>query len=199
MSITPAAKTLSVLKISNATGSILPIGAGVRLQPGQTISVPLTQVQDIQQMMPRLKRLAAAGKVLTNYKEIPGLGGDVAGQPAMLQSGSATVTQNVTRFVLPNYTESATETIGFVMTRAGTLRNLFALLGTAPGGTDTVTFAMMLNGVATGLTCVITGTATSASDQVHTVDVKAGDKVSFRQVSSATSLAATLSISCEIA
>lgn len=78
-----------------------------------------------------------------------------------------------------------------VVTKVGVIRNLYASYVTAPGGTDTGVFAVMLstdNGAsysATALTCTITGTTKAGSDTTHAVAVAAGNTLAIREVSSA--------------
>lgn len=59
----------------------------------------------------------------------------------------------------------------------GTFRNLAVTLATAPGVGTTRTFTLMLNGVATALACVISGTATQAQNTSNSVSVTAGQRV----------------------
>jgi len=87
----------------------------------------------------------------------------------------------------------------FIMiTHAGLLRNLYARCDAAPGGADTLIFTLMLNGVATALTCTITGVAVLTSDDiVNTVAVVPGDYVCMRVVASGGAPNTTPSASCE--
>lgn len=98
---------------------------------------------------------------------------------------------------------SALEVAVGLVTRTGILRNLYASLVTAPGGTDTVAFTVRKssdNGAtwsSTTLTCTITGTAKGASDTTHAPAVTAGDLLSVQMVSSA-GTAATPAIAFEV-
>lgn len=198
MAITPAAKVDSVLFIQNRTSSILPIGSGIKLKAGQTLRATPTQVQDIQQMMPRLRRLQAAGKI-SIYKEIPGAN-DVAGQAEILRCGISSTVTVATLYAQPQYANaagSAADTLGFVMSRPGTLRSLSVMAGTAPGGVTTVTVTVRVNGADTALVAVLTGTATTATKALN-IDVKALDKVSVKVVGGAASAAADLMIAVEL-
>ena len=93
----------------------------------------------------------------------------------------------------PGVAVAAAELPLFVCDAPGKLRNLRCSLKTAPGGADTVIFAVLKssdNGAswtATTLTCTITGAAKAASDKLeaHAVDVAAGDLIAIRAISSA--------------
>lgn len=66
---------------------------------------------------------------------------------------------------------------------SGTLRNLRVRIGRgAPTGTVTVT--LMQNGLATSLESVVTSAAQQAQDTTHSVTLTAGDRLSWRVVSS---------------
>lgn len=199
MALTPAKHVDSVMVITNATGSVLPIASGVKLQPGQTLRVSLTEVQRMQEMMPRLRKLLAAGKI-SMFKEIAGAD-DVAGTPAQLRTGIVgNVTAAVTRFAQPNYTEAATEAtaLGFLITDWRTLRQLTLLCTTAPGGVTACVVTVLVNGVATAMTATLTGTATYAVQSNVQVDVKPGDKISFQCVSTAAAVTANLHIVADL-
>lgn len=71
-----------------------------------------------------------------------------------------------------NTTESVVQAI---MPEAGNLRNLAVMVGTAPGAGTSWAFTLRVNGVDTALTCTVSNTSTTASDQSHTVAVNAGD------------------------
>jgi parallel beta-helix repeat protein len=73
---------------------------------------------------------------------------------------------------------------------AGTFKNLYLDLNTAPGSGQTSTFTLRVNGVDTAITCQASGSAVTASDTTHTVSVAAGDKWSIKIVGSATAAAA---------
>ncbi len=101
-----------------------------------------------------------------------------------------------TVYALPGYTESPTERLAHVVTNRSILRNLFVTLDTAPGGTDSVTVSLLVNGAFSGVSCVITGSQTSASDPTNWILVEPEDKVTF-EVQKTGVLAADLSISVE--
>lgn len=67
-----------------------------------------------------------------------------------------------------------------LVAESGTISFLRVDVLTAPGAGKSLTFALMLNGVAQALTCAITESATSAEDVTHTVAVTAGDRLALR-------------------
>jgi len=69
-----------------------------------------------------------------------------------------------------------------IVTTPGKIKNLYVELSAAPGAGagDGYEFTLMVNGVASALTCTVTQPATSASDLVNEVDVVAGDYLSIR-------------------
>ncbi len=69
---------------------------------------------------------------------------------------------------------------------AGSYKNLYVEVVTAPGAGTSYAFTVMVNAAATALTCTISGTATSCSDTTHTGAVTAGQTVSLRSVPSGT-------------
>lgn len=85
----------------------------------------------------------------------------------------------------PGVAPSATERPLGKATRAGSARNLYCDLGTAPGGADTAVFTVRVAGSDTALTCTITGAATTCSDTSNTPAATAGQRLSVKAVSSA--------------
>ena len=65
------------------------------------------------------------------------------------------------------------------MTRAGTIRELYARVTTAPGVGNSRVFRIRLNAVNTALTVTIAGANTTGNDVVNTVAVVAGDLISI--------------------
>lgn len=113
---------------------------------------------------------------------------------------NVSLTANVTRYVPvctfdynPNNTTTEANAQE-IISGSGTMSDLFVELTTAPGVGNTVTITLMLNGVASALTCTVSGTATTASDTTNTVTVSAGDKISYKWVTSAANSAARLRI-----
>lgn len=79
---------------------------------------------------------------------------------------------------------SATETdVGNIITRAGTLRNLYIDPSSNTLNTGTGIFTIMVNGVASSIVVTISaGATTITSDTTHTASVTAGDRISIRGV-----------------
>lgn len=76
--------------------------------------------------------------------------------------------------------KNATENLrSQVMPSAGSIKNLYVNINTAPGVGKTRTFTVFKNGVATTLLVVISGTNTSGNDTTHTVSYAAGDTISM--------------------
>lgn len=73
--LTPPAHIRSSVTITNNTNSVLPIGAGVKLQANQTRTFNVSSVQLQEELVPRLEKLHLAGKV--NYFLTPGTPQDV--------------------------------------------------------------------------------------------------------------------------
>jgi hypothetical protein len=84
-----------------------------------------------------------------------------------------------------------------VIRRAGTIQNLFVHLETAPGGADTRTVTLRVNGVNTALTVTITGAAVSGNDVANEVAVVAGDLVDYLIEASATAVNSRVTVSSE--
>lgn len=87
---------------------------------------------------------------------------------------------------------SSTEYPLSIVRRSGTVRTLYCYLATAPGGSDTVVFTVRKNGSDTalgGAACTITGAGQTCNDTSNTFTVVAGDRLSVKAVSSATTAA----------
>jgi len=198
----PQPKINAALKISNLSSLVLPIGGGIKLQPGQTRTMNTPSLQVIEELIPRLNRLVAAGKV--SYKLMPAAPTDIANLSS-IKAGIKGVLGVLagTHFAYPDYT-SGTGSLGYIVDRPSTIQGISAAVGTAPGGTDTVVVTVYLNGVATTLVATITGTATATSSPTpqpvgpqDVLDLNAGDKVQFLVTSSA-GTAADLMISLQL-
>lgn len=61
----------------------------------------------------------------------------------------------------------------------GVLSTAYALVQTAPGGTETRTFTLYVNNVATSIVVTVTGAGTTGSDLTHSVSLTAGDRVAW--------------------
>ncbi len=80
---------------------------------------------------------------------------------------------------------SSTEYPLSIVRRAGTVRNLYCFLATAPGGADTADFTVRKNGADQTVTCQIAAAATACNDTSNTFTVVAGDRISIKAVSTA--------------
>jgi hypothetical protein len=76
-----------------------------------------------------------------------------------------------------------------IVRRAGTVRTLYCYLATAPGGSDTAVFTVRKNASDQALTCTISASAQTCNDTSNTFTVVAGDRLSVKAVSSATTAA----------
>lgn len=90
-----------------------------------------------------------------------------------------------TRYALAAGAWSSTEYYLAVAPRAGTARNLRCYLKTAPGGSDTVVYTVRIAGADSTLTCTSTGATATCADTTHAPSVAAGDRLSYKAVSSA--------------
>lgn len=102
---------------------------------------------------------------------------------AILGFGNASIaTVADTRYLDPWYSDgtAGTTIVEMVVTRAGTLRNLFVRHNAATGNGNTVVYTAGVNGAATGITCTLaTGAIGQASDIVNTAAVVQGDRISI--------------------
>lgn len=116
---------------------------------------------------------------------------------------SSTLTVNVTRYMALSRSSinsglGATENGEHqIVGSAGTIENLYAELGTAPGSGNTVTITLRVNGADTALTCQIANTNTQATDTSNSVTVAAGDRINYKVVTSAANSAASLRVSSQ--
>jgi hypothetical protein len=67
------------------------------------------------------------------------------------------------------------------MPSAGTLKNGYARVTSAPGAGSTTTFTVRKNGVDTALVVSVVGAALTGADLVNTVAVVGGDVISMRE------------------
>lgn len=98
------------------------------------------------------------------------------GQPSTAATRYLSVSNN-------NATESV---VSLVCPDSFTFSKLYVEVTTAPSVGKSWTFALMKNGVATGLTCTISDTATFASDNANSVSFAAGDTYSLQCIPSGT-------------
>jgi hypothetical protein len=107
------------------------------------------------------------------YASITGAGKGVLGVATLYLVGPGVVASGTTEAYL------------LIAPRAGTARNLYCDLGTAPGGADTVVFTARLNAADQATTCTISAANTTCNDTSHTFAVVAGNRLSIKAVSSA--------------
>lgn len=70
-------------------------------------------------------------------------------------------------------------------------KNFYANANTAPVGGQTYTMTIRKNGGATGVTCQMTGSATTCNDTTHSVSFSAGDLIDLQIITSATAATVT--------
>jgi hypothetical protein len=91
-----------------------------------------------------------------------------------------------TRFIPPGHDSGLAVTsdrFQLPAPRAGTLRNLFVRHNSAGGNGNSVTYTVLVNGVAVAITVALaTGAIGQASDLVNSVAVAQGDQISLRAV-----------------
>jgi len=92
--------------------------------------------------------------------------------------------QNLTRYFTFYQLAGLVTTVEVPITRTGIIRNLYVIVNPAPGVGETFNFTLMVNGIATVLTCQIAGADVAGNDLVNAVPVVAGDTICMRCVSS---------------
>lgn len=116
----------------------------------------------------------------------------------MFSASATLITNNATRyFGMPGSAlDSSTKiTLGIIPSAIATARGMDCGVGTAPGGTDTVTFTLIYSGdqgatwTDSTLTCTLTGTNKECSDNTHEPLLYVGWRMGLKQVSSVTSVA----------
>lgn len=80
--------------------------------------------------------------------------------------------------------DAAENTAQMIMPITGTIKNLYVRTGTAPGGSATQSYTLMLDGSTTSLATTISGAALEASDLTSEVTLVAGNSLSLRVQSS---------------
>ncbi len=107
---------------------------------------------------------------------------------AVLQfsTGTRTIAATETRYIGGGEISTASTVVAFRAPRAGRIRNLYNKSTGTPGGSDTFTYTVYKNGVATALTAQTPGGASVSSDTSNVVSVAAGDQIDVQCVVSAT-------------
>lgn len=115
--------------------------------------------------------------------------------PLLGRTQSPTVTANTTTYLAFGSLASVATieaAVAEVLADSYTAQNFQVLLTTAPTGSGSWTFTVQKNGADTGLTCTITGAATTGSSPAGTtVTYAAGDTISVKAVSGATAPSAS--------
>lgn len=114
-----------------------------------------------------------------------------------LTSAGATVAANATMY-LGAYSSATHIFPAITVPYAGVVRNLRAIASAVPGASQTYTYTLFNNGVATLLTCVTTAAAITSADTLNLIPVVAGDSLSVRVMNSATGAVSTHQCSVEI-
>lgn len=103
------------------------------------------------------------------------------------------LTAGAIRYLLPNFSESATETFPlYVAPEDGYIDNLKIYSNVAPGGVEAVGFTVRIGGVNTILTAVLSGAANTVEDITHIVAIYAGEIVTLQANSTPGSAAADI-------
>lgn len=92
-----------------------------------------------------------------------------------------------TTYLRPSYLHAVTDgtEISLRAPAAGVIKALYVQAASAPSGGG-LTFTVRVNGVDTSISCVMAAAATQAADSSHSYAVSAGDKISIKVVSTAT-------------
>ena len=85
----------------------------------------------------------------------------------------------------------------YVMSIAGTVRNLVVYSSGSPGVGQTYTATMMANNSAQSLTCTIVAGTNVATDTTHFFTVSVGDRISLRVVASAGAVSTSINFAFE--
>lgn len=164
---------------------------------GEAVNIPLNVIKRvlIEQQSPYYLEYDHTNKKVKVYRQPT-----VGLVPVSFAGIQGAITASKTHYIGPNDNAmNETEDVFFIAPVAGTLSNLCARLGTAPGAaeetTKTLTLTVRKNGADTGITGAIAADATTVSDTTHTATVAAGDRISIKGVSAASTAAADLCLS----
>lgn len=117
--------------------------------------------------------------------------GNSANSTASVGIGGATYYGVLNGCLALNGTDSSAGTRTPV-SKAATVDTLYVVASADPGNTKTYTYTVMKNGVATALTCTITGNGTTSktcNDTTHSFTTAAGDELGMKLVASASAAA----------
>ncbi len=107
--------------------------------------------------------------------------------PIVVGGGSSSYVSNGSTTYIPmGYQADSTVSteIRVPMPLAGTISNFYVSISAAPGTGNSYTFNVLNNGVATGITCTIAGSATSGNDTSNTELYAAGENISVEVIPS---------------
>ena len=91
--------------------------------------------------------------------------------------------------IAPTTTEFDVETVSPL---AGTVKNLYVGVNTAPGGSSSYAFTVRKNSANQSVTCTISGAGTTCNDTTNSFTVAVGDPIALSSVSSGTIATATI-------
>lgn len=107
-----------------------------------------------------------------------------AKSPITFHSGN-TIPAATTAYISPgSFNGGSIGLIDIPLPFACTISKLYLDAGVAPGASESFTYTLMKNAVATALTGTVEDSATTASDLTHSVEFAAGDKITLRLVTS---------------
>lgn len=99
-------------------------------------------------------------------------------------SGNQTVAAGLTRYFGSGCASTVSSACGALSGITGTFKKLYVQVGTVPGGSETQTLTLNVNGSDTSITCTISAAAGSCNDTAHTAAITAGQLYSVKVVSS---------------
>lgn len=100
--------------------------------------------------------------------------------PSGLTFGASDVASAAdTRYLWPGFADSQApaSAVQCLITRPGTLRNLYVLHNGPAGNGNDIVYTVRKNGVATALTVTLASTGSIGQDTAHSVSVAAGDRL----------------------
>ncbi|MBI3632741.1 MAG: hypothetical protein HY226_00455, partial [Candidatus Vogelbacteria bacterium] len=114
------------------------------------------------------------------------------GAPAMISGGTGAndIPASLTSFApfgfMAPQTSDASGTTRTVVTRSGTIKNLFVVQSAVSGNSKTISYTVTKNGVSQTLTASVTGNSVAtANDTTHSFTVAAGDEIGITMVAGA--------------
>jgi hypothetical protein len=134
---------------------------------------------------------APAGSNTTTYNNsmpvAKGGTGTTSGAPSNINFGMATNFGAGATLYFGQSQSGATDSQWVLISKSGTLSNLYSQFSGSPGVGQTFTITLNKGTVATALTCSMTGGSITCNDSINTVSVVAGDFLSIKAVASASS------------